>query len=238
MWIKTQLSGVGLTLISAFVSTLGLPYWVHVCGFVVGLVLFLWPMLTIYWIAFLHAPRRLKVFLICCGVLATSIWGMSWRITPNVAALRTTESEAASPSSPQLLSRMDRYIFACDVPPPDAEMVSNFPQEMSRFKNNIQVWGDAIGITYDVTAIRGGVRIVAEATTAEAKRRTLGAPVTRATIDVRRAGPKEIVTAFVDLPEILRFLSFMSPISPSDTIIIRRRIEMLVGASEGGCRLL
>jgi len=59
------------------------------------------------------------------------------------------------------------------------------------------------------------------------------------TIEIRRVFQQEIVTMFVDLPEILRFLSFMAPEpSAAELIEVQRKIEKMVGAAEGKCQLM
>ena len=97
---------------------------------------------------------------------------------------------------------MDRFIFACDVPPPDPELAATFQQQLEIYKQNLEVSGDATSMSITLTNIRGGVRIVAEATTPEARRRMLDSPSSRLTIEIRRVFQQLIVTVFVDLPEI------------------------------------
>jgi hypothetical protein len=188
------------------------------------------------WNELRNASLSAKLFYGSCALLAITIWGMSWWIAPRVSA--GAPSPAPSPNPPQLLSRMDRFIFACDVPPPDAETAAQLPQKKEQFKQTWDVLGDAIGMSVDVTDIRGGVRMIFDATTPEARRRLITSYVSKLTIEVRRVGEIEIVTASVDLPEIVRFLSFMAPVQPQDTANSQSKIEKLIGAPEGGCHLL
>jgi hypothetical protein len=58
-----------------------------------------------------------------------------WRVVPSPPAT----AALASLPSPQLLSRMDRFIFACDVPPPEAAKAATFPQEREYYKQNLEV---------------------------------------------------------------------------------------------------
>jgi hypothetical protein len=110
---------------------------------------------------------------------------------------------------------------------------------MEFFKQNSEVWGDAIGMSFTFTAIRGGIRMAVEANTPEARRRLFSSSVSKLTVEIRRVGQQEIVTMLIDLPEILRFWSFMTPEpSAAELIEVQRKIEKLVGAAEGKCRLM
>src|SRR5690242_4455128 len=101
MWcIKTQVGGLGLALISAFVPTLGFPYWLHVGGLIVGVVLFLWPVVGYGWNELRNASLTANLFYGFCALLAISIWGMSWWIAPPVTA--RSPSPAPSPNPLQL----------------------------------------------------------------------------------------------------------------------------------------
>src|SRR5450755_119864 len=84
MWVRTQASGTGLTLVSALAPTLGieLPYWARLVGVLVGFVMLVWPVLTYSWNEFREASLALKIFLVCCTLPTASIWGMSWWIAP------------------------------------------------------------------------------------------------------------------------------------------------------------
>jgi hypothetical protein len=170
------------------------------------------------------------LFYFMCTALVVGVW----RFVP---AQPTTPKIAGVPIS-QLISRMDNIIFACDVPPPDTETAAKFPAEIDKFKKNLDIFGDVAGLTYTVSPIRGGIRIVAEATTPEAKRRLLSA-VSKLTVDIRRLGEKEIVNLSMDLPEILRFWSFLTPEpSASEVAEVRRKIEIMLGVADGKCSLI
>jgi hypothetical protein len=94
-------------------------------------------------------------------------------------------------------------------------------------------------MSFTLSEIRGGIKIVAEANTAEARRRLLGSFVSKLTVEIRRVGQQEIVTVFIDLPELLRFWSFMSP-DPSapEMTEIQGKMEKLIGATAGKCHLI
>jgi hypothetical protein len=70
MFVKTQASGTGLTLVSALAPTLGieLPYWVRLGGMIAGVAMLVWPILSYGWDEFRSAPLPLKIFLCCCTI--------------------------------------------------------------------------------------------------------------------------------------------------------------------------
>jgi hypothetical protein len=173
----------------------------------------------------------LIVFLFSSAALVVSIW----RLVPPPPS---RSSAPISTSQPQLLSRMDRFIFACAVPPPDPESAATFQQQLEIYKQNLEVLGDAISMSITLTNIRGGVRIVVEANSPEAKRRMLESPSSRLTIEIRRVFQQLIATVFLDLPEILRFFSYAAPEpSAADTQMVKKFVERLVGA-EDKCQLI
>lgn len=192
-------------------------------------------------LGFHHFGRGFAFLFVVAGVLWFDHWYYS-----NVLDLHATSEPqpgqappSSSPALPKLLSRMDRYIFASDVPPPDAEMAAKFPQQKEFSKQNLEVFGDAIGMSVAVTDIHGGIKIVIEANTPEARRLLLGSYTSKLTIEIRRVFQQEIVTMFVDLPEILRFLSFMAPEpSAAELIEVQRKIKKMIGAAEGKCQLM
>jgi hypothetical protein len=113
--------------------------------------------------------RYLAWAAIAFGALVLAVCG--WLFWP-ASFHREQPSSQPVPTS-QLWSRMDRYIFACDVPPPDKKTAAKFPQAKEEMKQNFQILGDVTGMSLTVTDIRGGLRIDAEANTEEAKRRLL-----------------------------------------------------------------
>jgi hypothetical protein len=186
-----------------------------------------------------HFGRKAAVTLVIVGVLSF-YWYYSNILngTPTISVVPPT---APTPAGEQLLSRMDKLIFACDVPLPDAEAAAKFPQTKETFKQNMDIFGDAVGMSSSVTDIRGGIRIELEANTEEARRRLLtsGTGASKLTIEVRRLGPKEMVNVSVTLPEVLRFFSFMAPDPSAREIVeIQSKMEKFIGATPGACHLL
>ena len=180
--------------------------------------------------------RYLAWAAIAFGALVLTVCG--WLFWPT--SFHHEQSQPVPKS--QLLSRMDRYIFACDVPPPDEKMAAKFPQAKEEMKRNFEILGDATGMSLTVTDIRGGLRLDAEANTEEAKRRLFTAGtggLSKLAIEVRRYGQQEIVTVAADMPDYFRLFSLMTPEpSSQDTVSIQRKIEHFVGVAEGKCKLL
>jgi hypothetical protein len=138
----------------------------------------------------------------------------------------------------QLLSRLDHFIFACDVPPPDTEAAAKFPQAKEEMRQRFMVWGDVVGMSITVTDIRGGFRIDAEANTEEAKRRMFvagAAGASKVSISLRRIDQQIIADVAAELPQIYGLIP--PERSSQDTLAIQRKIENLVGV-EGKCHLL
>jgi hypothetical protein len=102
MFIKTQASGTGLTLVSALAPTLGieLPYWARLGGAIVGMVMLIWPALNYIWNEFRAAPLGLKIFLVCCAIPVAVIWGAHWWITPTKIVIPAQTAPAPPPPKP------------------------------------------------------------------------------------------------------------------------------------------
>jgi len=147
--------------------------------------------------------------------------------------------------TPQLISRGDKFLFACDIPAPAEKTASQFPQKLQEYKNSMEIFGDAVGVTYTFFYIRGGIRMEMEVATDEMKRRVLmavGIPgVTKLTLEIRRATPQQvIVSVYANLPEVLRqFCSLVTP-DPSSpaTIDGRKQIERILGVADGTCHII
>jgi hypothetical protein len=190
-------------------------------------------------LGFHHFGRKFSFLFLVTGVLWFDYWYYIHILSAPEAGVATALSSPQSLPLGQLVSRMDNLIFSCDVPLPDQETAAKFPEQMANFKTNLEVWGDATGITYTFSPIRGGIRLVAEATTIEAKRRLYSAFVSKLTIEIRRIGPQETVNLSIDIPEILRFWSFMTPDpAENDMIEVRRKIETMLGIAAGKCKLV
>jgi prepilin signal peptidase PulO-like enzyme (type II secretory pathway) len=164
-----------------------------------------------------------------------------WHFQPKAPDVPVVQKPNEAPKvspSPQILSRLDHFIFACDVPPPDSETAVKFPQAKEEMKQRFAVWGDVVGMAITVTDIRGGFRIDAEASTEEAKRRLFvagAASATKASISVRRIDQQIIV----DVTSILAPIFGMMTPDPSsqDTLAIQGKVENWVRAA-GKCHLL
>ena len=68
-------------------------------------------------------------------------------------------------------SRLDRFIFACDVPIPLT--VEQDAKQKEVLQNNIQGWADTIGLSASFNDIKSGVQVAIEAKTKDAKARLL-----------------------------------------------------------------
>jgi hypothetical protein len=144
----------------------------------------------------------------------------------------------------QILSRGDKMIFVCDVPPPNEKEAAEFPRKIEEAKRNLEILGDAIGATYTITYIRGGIRLDIEATSDEIKHKILMATgmrdLTKLTYEERRVGNKILVTIYANFPEPIRqFYSLLTPDpSSKDTLSIKSQIERVFSFQSGVCQLI
>jgi hypothetical protein len=192
-------------------------------------------------LGFHHFGRKFAAVFLVAGVLWFDYWYYSRVLnSTDTPQVNLPAKQPAQPQVPrtQILSRLDKFIFACDVPPPDSEIAARFPQAKEEMRQRYLVWGDIVGMAITVTDIRGGYRIDAQATTEEAKRRLFvagSAGATKLSISMRRIEKQIIVDVTADLPPIY---GLMNP-EPSgeDTMAIQKKIENLVGA-DGKCHLL
>ena len=164
-----------------------------------------------------------------------------WHFHPKAPDIPVVQKPVEPPKgvpASQRLSRLDHFIFTCDVPPPDSEKAAKFPQVKEELRQRFNVWGDVVGMSITVTDIRGGFRIDAEANTEEAKRRmfTAGsAGASKVSISIRRIDQQIIVDVASELPKIFGLM--LADPSSQDTLAIQSKIEDLVGV-QGKCRLL
>ena len=101
---------------------------------------------------------------------------------------------------------------------------------------------DAIGYTFTMVTIRGGVRIKAEAVTEEAKQRIAllsKAGVTKVTLEVRRVNKTELVSVFVKLPPEYEFYGAIPPNpAASDSMAVVHTVERFLGWPTDTCRIV
>ena len=158
---------------------------------VVGLVL-----MAIYHFA---RTSRAMVIAVAIAVTAAMLWldywyysnysfnGGIWHISlslglspappPNPPEQQQPSGPAVPPTLPPPLpsvpiqSRLDRFIFACDVPIPLT--VEQDAKQKEVLQNNIQGWADTIGLSASFNDIKSGVQVAIEAKTKDAKARLL-----------------------------------------------------------------
>ena len=184
--------------------------------------------------------RATAGIVIVCVIFGIAYVGSHWPATSRSATPKQEEAAIAEP----IMSRGDKLLFACEIPPPDEKSVQQFPQQLEEFKKNLAVVGDALGITYTVTIIRGGYRIDIEAVSEEIKRNTLmssGIPgVTTLTFELRRVRKQILISMYANYPENVRqFFSLITP-SPDSKEAIRatRQTERILGYPHDACHMI
>jgi len=202
---------------------------------IVGLVIwFSWGRVTATW------ARAAIGTLMLCTILIGGYVASHW--PTNFLRFPPGESPPPVPAGP-LTSRMNHLLMSCDVPPPPPEKtVTDSLWELHDYKQKMDILGDAIGVTFTMETIRGGVRIEVEAVTDEAKRRALplsSIGVTKFAMKIRRFDQVELVSVIIPLPPQLAFWELITPNpAASDTIAIVRRIEHFLGLKPGICQLV
>ncbi len=148
--------------------------------------------------------------------------------------------EAPPPFPGPLQSRIDKWVFACNVAHSAPVTQQRYAQDVQRFQNTIGALGDAFGIETGVSGIRGGFRIDMEAKTVDAKKRFanfLG--IYKTAVEVRRVGERVIVTWTMFLPADSSLLGRMEPERDSvDAIHLLRNTEALLAEAHAKCTLI
>jgi len=180
--------------------------------------------------------------LLLCLLLGGGYVGSHWP----TAFLRTqtpSNGNVSSEPSGPFVSRLNHFILSCDVPPPPpGKSVTDSLWELQDYKRKLDVLGDAMGVTFTMETIRGGVRIEAEATTDEAKQRIpaltmLG--VTKFTFEIRRVEKVELVSVIIKLPPQFAFYGWIPP-NPAapDTKQVIYFVENFFGFKPGICQVI
>ena len=186
------------------------------------------PLVSLIWKPTGHLQGWVGVLLL--GVLMAGGYVAShWPTT----FLRTSQNSPADgiETVGPLTSRLDHFILSCNIPPPN-KTANDLFWELNDYKRNLDILGDAMGLRFSMTEIRGGIRIEAEAITKEAKERIYplsSVGVTKMTIEVRRINKIELVSVFVAMPLQLAFYGWIPP-NPAapDTIVVVQRIEQIL----------
>jgi hypothetical protein len=156
-------------------------------------------------------------------------------------------SSSGAPTPPEftgpITSRLNHFILSCDVPPPPpGKSVTGSLWELQDYNRKLDVLGDAMGVTFTMETIRGGVRIELEATTDEAKQRILSLSsigVTKFTFEIRRVEKVELISLIVKLPPQFAFYGWIPPNpAASDTKQVISFVEHFFGFKPGICQLV
>ncbi|HUZ30848.1 MAG TPA: hypothetical protein VMV19_01890 [Xanthobacteraceae bacterium] len=138
-----------------------------------------------------------------------------------------------------VLSRGDRFIVACAVPP---KVKTQFDNRQA-FIKTVSDWAPIVGIELGISDIQNGLRLILEAKTPEAKRYFLAINivkgVTKITVDFRRLGQKLIITAYSDLPKDQQKLTTIIP-DPSSPPMVQAttQLSQFLGLSDEACSLI
>jgi hypothetical protein len=145
------------------------------------------------------------------------------------------------PPTLPLQSRLERFIFACDVSPPQNDQEAE--AQKLRLEKNIKVWADSLGVDISFADLDNGIRATAEAKTPEAKVRflTMGimAGVTKLIAEMRRNGAQQIVVVRAEIPKKFLFIYGLTPDANDPHIIQGKQLlEQFLEVQEDACRLI
>jgi hypothetical protein len=138
-----------------------------------------------------------------------------------------------------MLSRSDRFIVTCDIPP---KAKTAFDDRKS-FTETVAKWGPVIGVEPMIIDIPSDLRIVLEAKTPQAKRYFLEIDivkgVTKVTVDIRRIGQTIVIAAYSDLPRNQQKLSAIRPDTDAPRIIdAMKQLSLFLGIAPDSCYLI
>jgi len=142
-----------------------------------------------------------------------------------------------------LVSRANKFIFACDVPVDPHVTPEQQAHGRAELERGVKAWGAMLGFTATVSDVEGGIQITVEANTIEGKNRFLSAGVsplaTKLVLEMRRIGPRIMVTAYPDLPKEFSIFSLF-PADPSSPQIApaEKQVSKMFGWPEGTCHVV
>lgn len=159
-----------------------------------------------------------------------------------------TSTKPAPPIPPferpsPLISRADKFIFACDVPLDPHVTPKQQAQSGVEVERDVKAWGAMLGFAVTVSDVEGGIQITVEANTIEGKNRLLSAGVsplaTKLILEMRRIGPRIMVTAYPDLPQEFSIFSLF-PADPSSPQVApaEKQVSKMLGWPEGTCHVI
>ncbi len=221
---------------------IGIPFSV----FVIALVVFA---------AKRHQSHPFWRILVALCVIGFYIWAASWPTWqsfrsdyPN-AALQwpitfnpTDGADLTDYSLAPIQSRMDRFIFACNMQQPKS--MAEDADNRDQLRKNVQGWADTIGVAVSFSKITDGIQVTVEAKTDDAKAwfASMGLlpGVTKVFLQSRWLVGRQIIVAFAKVPKNYPLkLSAMVP-DPTDPRIgyAEDQIAQIIGAGKGACSLI
>jgi hypothetical protein len=140
------------------------------------------------------------------------IWHISLGINPSQESPSGPSMQPLPPTTP-IISRSERFIFACDVPPP--KNADEATAQKDTLERNVQGWADTLGVTITFADIDGGIRITGEAKSFEAKARFISmgivGGITKIYVEARRIGEQQILAVYADVPKKSFFIWGLIP---------------------------
>jgi hypothetical protein len=177
------------------------------------------------------------------GGYTASHWPLPWmwpiQIPPSPPA--PGGSGVTMPPSLPIQSRLERFIFTCDVPPPASDQEA--AEQKARLQKNIRVWGDSLGVDTSFVDIGDGLQAIAEAKTLEAKARfaSMGIMpgITKLIAEARSNGKQQIIVVRADIPKKSLMIYGLIP-NPNDPQLQegRKLLAQFLEVPESACRMI
>jgi hypothetical protein len=181
--------------------------------------------------------------LLLCGLVAAGYAASKWEEWSAASIIQEPPHQPVPMPPSSLASRSDKFIFACDIPRDPKVTPEKTAAAKAETQKELKAWGEVIGFTITMSDIEGGFRVAVEAETVEAKNRMMSAgvwpSVTKVFIDVRRIGPRIIVSAYADMPKEFSIFSMIPPDPELPQVkTAEKQISQFLGVKEDTCHLI
>jgi hypothetical protein len=161
---------------------------------------------------------------------------------PSFGPSVTPQSQGPTlPPGLPIQSRLERFIFTCDVPPPTNDQ--EVAEQKARLQKNIRVWGDSLGVNISFVDLNDGIQAIAEAKTPEAKARFLSMGIaygiTKLMAEARRSGKQQIIVVRAEIPKNTPMILGLVP-DPNDPHLAegRKLLAQFLEVPESACRMI
>ena len=240
-WPRIQVSGTGLTLVSALAPTLGfeIPYSIRVAGFVVGLLMLVYPIIG----ALLNKLRqmgreRIPYVFAMIVFVAIAVGSSVLFFLHERPAVQRVASPASTP--PSRISTATKSVFKCMSPvgPNEADQ-KGIDDKLTKWQNKERVLGEAVDLNISVGIYYAGGIVITISDRSDSPRHLIPNANTISIIGRRLDDSAIVVTVSNPIPELGILLGeTTTTTNVSPLVQTREVIEQLFGVEAGKCQLL